>query len=98
MAGTAADIATLASLNDFIARVRVALIKRAVEIDAGSDRQSAATLNGVASIMSNSEDIAKRMAWLVAAGNPTIAAAAPSVPSEGDTQYAVNTMLPKLVR
>jgi len=98
MAGTAADIATLASLNDFIARVRVALIKRAVEIDAGSDRQSAAMLNGVAGIMGNSEDIAKRMAWLVAAGNPTIAAAAPAVPSEGDTQYAVNTMLPKLVR
>jgi hypothetical protein len=98
MAGAASDIATLASLNEFIVKVRVALVKRAVEIDAGSDRQSASTLNTVAGIMSDSEDIAKRMAWLVAAGNPTIAAAAPAVPSEGDTQYAVNTMLPKLVR
>ena len=98
MAGTASDVAYLASLNTFIAQVRVALIKRAVEIDAGSDRQTTSMLNGVAGIMSNSEDIAKRMAWLIAAGNPTIAAAAPAEPSEGDTQFAVNTMLPKLVR
>ena len=98
MAGTAADIAVLATLNEFIVQCRVALVKRAVEIDAGSDRQSAQMLNGVAGIMSNSEDISKRMAWLIAAGNPTISAAAPAVPSEGDTQYAVNTMLPKLVR
>lgn len=98
MPGTAADITTLANSNDFIAQCRVALVKRAVEIDAGTDRQSATTLNGVASIMSNSEDIAKRMAWLVAAGNATIAAAAPAVPSEGDTQFAVNTLLPKLLR
>ena len=98
MAGTASDISTLASLNDFIQQVRVALVQRAVEIDADTDRQSAAMLNMVASIMSSSEDIAKRLAWLIAAGNPTIAAAAPAVPSESDTQYAVNTMLPKLVR
>ena len=98
MAGAASDIAQLASLNDFIVQVRVALVKRAVEIDADTDRQSVAMLNSVSSIMSNSEDMAKRMAWLIAAGNPTIAAAAPAVPSEGDTQYAVNTLLPKLAR
>ena len=98
MVGTAADITALASSNDFIAQCRVALVKRAVEIDAGTDRQSAVTLNGVANIMANSEDVARRMAWLVAAGNPTIAAAAPAVPSESDTQYVVNTLLPKLLR
>jgi hypothetical protein len=98
MAGAASDITYLATVNEFINQCRVALIKRAVEIDAGTDRQSVGMLNTISGILSDSESYAKRMAWLVAAGNPTIAAAAPAVPSEGDTQYAVNTMLPKFVR
>jgi hypothetical protein len=98
MAGTYADMAQLAVLNDFINLCRVSLLKRAVELDDGTDKLSAGMLNLIGSIMSDAENYAKRMAWLIAAGNATIAAAAPAVPSEGDTQYAVNTFLPKLVR
>lgn len=96
MAGTFAEQAQLAGNAEMIAACRVAIIKRAIEIDADSTRETIATLSLVRNILSNSEDFAKRMAWLCAAGNPTIAAAAPAVPSEGDLQFTVNAMLAKL--
>jgi hypothetical protein len=96
MAGTYADQATLAVSSTFISQCKVALIHRAVELNDGSDRLSIGMLNLIRNVLSDSETYAGRVAWLVAAGNPTIAAAAPAVPSEGDTQFAVNTILPVL--
>jgi hypothetical protein len=98
MAGTYAEMATLASMDSFITLCKVSLLKRAVELDEGEAKQTAAMLNLISGVMSDAEGYAKRMAWLIAAGNATISAAAPTVPTEGDTQYAVNTFLPKLVR
>jgi hypothetical protein len=98
MAGTYQDQAYLASLNDFITLVKVALLKRAVELDDGSTKQTVGTLNLISSIMSDPDSYAKRMGWLIAATNATVGAAAPAVPSASDVQYCVNTLLPKLVR
>ena len=98
MAGTYAEQTTLAQDSQFINLCRAALIKRAFELDDGTDKQTLGTLNLVNGVMSDSAGYAQRMAWLVACGNPTIGAAAPVLPSQGDVQYAVNTYLPKLVR
>jgi hypothetical protein len=98
MAGTYAEMAELATLNDFVNLCKISLLKRAVELDDGTDKQTVGILNLLSGIMTDSDGYAKRMAWLIAAGNATISAAAPAVPSEGDTQFAVNTFLPKLVR
>jgi hypothetical protein len=50
-----------------------------------------------ASIIIAPDDYATRMAHLIAETNTTIGAVAPVVPSEGDTQYATNTLLPTLI-
>jgi hypothetical protein len=113
MPGTYADKAELANLNDFIALCKVALLTRAVELDTNnaqlvaelmgkaSDPASTKFMLSATSIASriigNADDYAKRMAWLIVSGNPTIGAAAPAVPKEGDVQYAVNSFLPKLL-
>lgn len=93
MAGTLADIATLASNSAFIAQVRGAMIKRAVELVTSSSPQDVYTLTQMTSIMKSAAGDAEKVAWLVAAGNPTIAASAPTVPVDADTQFAVNTQL-----
>lgn len=98
MAGTYADQATLATTNAFIDLCKVALLKRAVELSDGTDKLDAPTLNTIASIMQDAGGYASRMAWLIAATNATVGASAPAVPSQGDLQFCVNTLLPKLVR
>jgi hypothetical protein len=113
MPGTYADQADLANANDFIALCKVSLLKRAIELDTNnatllaelmgkaSDPASTKFMLSATSITgriaSDADGYAKRMAWLVASGNPTIGAAAPAVPKEGDVQYAVNTFFPKLI-
>lgn len=96
MAGTFADQAVLATDNAFINKCRVALIFRATQLMNSTDAQSPATLdrlNQANAILSNAGSQAPNIAWLVATGNATIAAAAPVVPIDGDVQFAVNTLL-----
>jgi hypothetical protein len=97
MAGTFADQATLASDNAFIAKVRAALIYRATELYNSETAQSWAVLKQARGILDNAGGDAAKIAALVASGNPTIAAAAPVVPSDSDTQYAVNVVLTDLL-
>jgi hypothetical protein len=96
--GTYADQAALAVNNEFIAKVRVALIKKALDIFAGADRQSVGTLNLVTAILSDSDGYAARMAWLIAAGNSEVGTNAPAIPDDGALSWCVADMLPKLVR
>lgn len=98
MAGTFADQATLTSDNAFIAKVRAAMIYRATELFNSQSAQSWATLNQARQILNNAGAEAANIAALVATGNPTIAAAAPAVPSDGDTQYAVNVVLASMLK
>ena len=111
MAGTYADQSTLATDNAFIALCRVALLKRALELSAEATarlaaneaarvilNQSNAEIALCNSVLSDAQGYAQRMAWLVAAGNATIGAAAPALPTQNDVQYAVNQTLPTLVR
>jgi hypothetical protein len=98
MAGTFADQATLASDNAFIAKVRAAMIYRATELFNSQSAQTWATLNQARGILNNAAADAANIAALVASGNATIAAAAPAVPNDSDTQYAVNTVLTALLK
>ena len=96
MAGTLTDKATLATDNAFINKVRVAMIFRANELLASTSAQNAGTrvaLVNADTIFRNAGSDAPSMAWRVSAGNATIGAAAPVVPSDSDTQFAVNTLL-----
>jgi hypothetical protein len=97
MAGTFADQATLAADNSFIAKVRCALIFRANELYNSATAQSYQTLTQARAILDNAGADAQKYAFLVASGNPTIATASPTVPSDSDTQYAVNVFLTSLL-
>ena len=97
MAGTFADQATLVSDNAFIAKIRCALIYRANELYNSATAQSYRALVQARSILDNAGADAQKYAFLVASGNPTIDSSAPAVPSDGDTQYAVNTFLTSLL-
>lgn len=90
------DQATLANDSAFINKCRAALIFRAVQILESPQNFTRPQVEQAYRILDTSGADAPRMAWIVAAGNATIAAAAPTVPSDGDTQYAVNTFLPNL--
>lgn len=96
MAGTLNDQATLATDNAFIAKVKCALIFRATEIWGSSSAQTLKALQQARNILDSGGSDAARIAALIASGNPTIAAAAPAVPNDSDTQYAVNTTLTSL--
>ena len=93
MAGTFADRATLATDNAFVNKCRAAMIFRAVELVNSATAQTFPTLSLMQSILQNAGANAQNMSWLVATGNATIAAAAPAVPTDSDTQFAVNTFL-----
>lgn len=97
MAGTFTDQNTLATDNAFIAKVRCAMIYRANQNATSSSRNTLDELQQAKSILMNAAAEASNMARLIASGNATIAAAAPAVPSDGDTQYAVNTTLALLI-
>ena len=98
MAGSFADQATLTSDNSFIAKVRAAMIFRATELFNSATAQTYATLEQSRRILLNAGSDAANIAALVATGNATIAAAAPAVPSDSDTQYAVNVVLASLLK
>lgn len=93
MAGTFSDQATLAQDVAFINKVRAAMLFRAVELTTSESPQTLDTLQKMDSILQSAGGQAPSLAWLVATGNATIAAAAPAVPSDGDVQFVVNTFL-----
>ena len=93
MAGTFADQATLANSTPFVNACRVAMLFRAVSLITGNTPQTATTLNKMMTIFNNAGADATSMAWRVAIGNPSIAAAAPALPPDSDIQFAVNTFL-----
>lgn len=96
MAGTFTDQATLATDNAFINKCKVAMLFRANQLNTSATAQTYLTLSKMNTILQNGASDASRMAWLVATGNSTIAAAAPAVPNDSDTQFAVNTFLGQL--
>jgi hypothetical protein len=98
MAGTFADQATLAADNSFIAKVRCAMIYRANELFTSVSAQDYRVTVQARDILMSAAGNASSVAALVASGNATIAAAAPAVPNDGDTQYAVNTVLTTLLK
>jgi hypothetical protein len=95
MAGTFSDQAVLASDNAFINKCRAAMLFRANELMAMASPPvpRLGTLQQATQIIRSSGSDASNMAWIVATTNPTIAAAAPAVPTDGDVQFAVNTQL-----
>jgi hypothetical protein len=98
MAGTFSEQATLASDNVFIAKVRVALIARAVEQYYNATAQPFSVLNQARGILNDGGQDAARVAWLVIAADANIKAAAPTVPSDSATQAAVNVVLTALLK
>lgn len=98
MAGTFAEQAELATSNAFIAKVKCAMIFRATELFNSASKQDFLVLQQAREILMNAGGNAGTIAALVASGNATIAAAAPAVPSDGDTQYAVNVTLTSLLK
>lgn len=93
MAGTFTDQAALAANSDFVNKCRAAMIFRATELTNSAAAQNFRTLTQMNAILQSAGAAAANIAWLVATGNSTIAAAAPAVPNDGDTQFAVNTTL-----
>jgi hypothetical protein len=98
MAGTFAEQAELATSNAFIAKVKVAMIFRATELFNSESKQDYLVMQQAREILMNAGHNAASIAALVASGNATIAAAAPAVPSDSDTQYAVNVTLTSLLK
>lgn len=98
MAGTFADQATLASDNAFIAKVRVAMVARAVEQYYNATAQPFSVLNQARQILNDAGNDAARISWLAIAADAAIKAAAPVVPSDAATQAAVNVVLTALLK
>ena len=98
MAGSFTDQATLASDNGFIAKVRVAMIARAVEQYYNATAQPYSVLHQAKVILDSAGGDAARVAALAIAADANIKAAAPAVPSDAATQAAVNIVLAALLK
>lgn len=98
MAGTYADQATLASMNEFTDKVRVAMISRAITQYFSADPQTFKVLQQAKAILDNGGSDAARIAALVATGVPSIAAAAPAVPTDADTLSGVTVVMDALLQ
>lgn len=100
MAGTNADIATLSNDASFIVSVRAEMIKAAVYHTSAEGLAAAEVLvakaNRARRIIANGGADAERMAKVIAAGNPTIAAASPAVPADGDVAYCIASMFDQI--
>lgn len=97
MAGTFAEQNTLATDNSFIAKVKCAMVFRANQFLTNESRNTLAELQQAKNILSTAASEATNVARIIASANATIANAAPAVPSDSDTQYAVNTTLALLI-
>ncbi len=98
MAGTFSEQAQLASDNVFIAKVRVAMVARAVEQYYSTTAQPHSILAQARDILRDAGNDAARIAWLAIAADSAIKAAAPAVPSDNATQAAVNVVLTALLK
>jgi hypothetical protein len=96
MAGTYADMATLAANATYRAAVKVALLKAAAQkLVANSNSGDVALARA---IMDAPETYVERAAWAAACAVPPVNTNAPAVPSDADTLAAVQTVYPYLVR
>jgi len=98
MAGTFAEQAQLANDSTFVAKVRVAMILRAVEIINSATAQNYRVLMQMNGIVGNGGNDAARIASLVVSGVSSIASAAPAHPADAALQTAVNTVLTVLLK
>jgi len=98
MSGTYAEQATLGSDNSFIAKVGVAMISKAVEVYYSTTAQDYRRLSQAKTILDSGAGDAGRIAKLAIAASQTIREAAPAVPSDANTQTAVNTVLEALLK
>lgn len=88
------DVATLAADTTFQAKVKVAIVDAAVDVMAESEAtaQWQARRDLAVRILADPEAQVARIAMIVAASNETIRAAAPAVPIDGDTAFAVASL------
>ena len=98
MAGTLADQATLAVDSAFVGKVKAAMIYRASVNFSSASAQTYQTLQQCRTILQSGGDDAQRIAWLCAVAVPSIAAAAPVIPSDAATQSAVDAILAALIK
>jgi len=98
MAGTFTDQATLATMNEFIAKVQVAMIARAVGQYYNATAQPFSILEQAKRILDTAGEDAPRIARLVVAADAGIKAAAPAVPDDSAVQTAVNVVLTALLK
>jgi hypothetical protein len=98
MAGTFTDRATLAATKEFIDKVEIAMLARAIEQYYSVEAQPYAVLEQARGILYGGGTHPTRVAQLVVAADATIKAAAPVVPSDSAVQAAVNIVLTALLR
>jgi hypothetical protein len=98
MSGTFIDQSTLAETNSFISICRISLIKRAIELDAATTKQTAAEMSLYRDIIQNPDTYASKIALLIATSDAEVSSAAPAIPSDTVIQACVNTMMPYLLR
>lgn len=98
MAGTLSEQATLAQDAAFVAKVKAAMIFRAVTNFNSNTAQTFATLEQCRQILKDGGGDSGRVAWLCAVAIPSIAAAAPTIPSDAATQNAVDAILAAMIK
>jgi hypothetical protein len=98
MAGTLADQATLAQDSAFVNKVKAAMIFRAVTQYNSASAQTFRTLEQSRDTLAGAAGSAQQIAWLCAVGVPSIASAAPAIPSDAATQSAVDAILAALIK
>lgn len=98
MAGTYAEQATLAVTNEFIDKVRVAMVKRGIEKYFATTAQEFGVLEQARNILRSGANDAPLIALLTVVGNTNIAAAAPVVPDDATVQAGVVVVLDALLK
>ena len=98
MAGTLADQATLAQDSAFVNKVKAAMIFRAVTQYNSASAQTFRTLEQSRETLNGAASRAQEIAWLCVVGVPSIASAAPAIPSDAATQSAVDAILAALIK
>jgi hypothetical protein len=98
MAGTLSEQATLAQDSAFVGKVKAAMIFRAATNFNSQSAQTFRTLEQCREILNTGGADAERIAWLCSVAVPSIASAAPAVPSDADTQSAVDAILAALIK
>ena len=98
MAGTLSEQATLAADSAFVAKVKAAMIFRASTNFNSATAQTFRTLEQSRETLAGAASRAQEIAWLCAVGVPSIASAAPAIPSDAATQSAVDAILAALIK